>query len=71
MFSSSSLVAEGVVAVNVTFVIGVATEVVGTATVIVWRVPVAAVVWIAALAAVAPVVWIAICKYLLMPSDYE
>jgi hypothetical protein len=48
MFSSSSLVAEGVVAaVNVTFVIGVATEVVRTATVVERRVPVAAVVWIA------------------------
>jgi hypothetical protein len=55
MFSSSSLVAEGVVAaVNVTFVIGVATEVVGTATVVERRVPVAAVVWIATVA----VVWI-------------
>ena len=59
MFSSSNLVAEGIVTVNVTFVIGVATEVVRTATVIEWRVPVAA------------VVWIAIRKCLLMPSDYE
>jgi len=42
MFNSSSLVAEGVVTVNVTFVISVATEVVGTATVIEWRFPVAA-----------------------------
>jgi hypothetical protein len=47
-----------IITVNVTFVIGVATEVVGTATVIVWRVPIAAVVWRVPIA-------------LFMPSDYE
>jgi hypothetical protein len=65
----SRLVAGGVVAaVNVTFVIGVATEVVGTATVVVRRVPVAAVGWIAPVAAV---VWIAICKYLISEQQYH